>query len=122
MKKISILWIILIILLFFILIFIGLSVSKRTKPYKALESTIVEAMKVYYGQDINLKKLPEKNKISKISIEELENFGLPLTLNVNEDKCEAYGIVKAQSIAFSYKAFIKCENYTTNEYEKYLKY
>ena len=122
MKKITILWITLILLLTFTLIFIGLSVSKRTKPYTSLENTIVEAMKVYYGQDTNLKKLPQKNKIAKISIDELNNFGLNLNLEVNGEKCSGYGIVKAKSVAFTYKAFIKCDNYITRDYEKYEKY
>ena len=122
MKKISIIWIILILLLISTLLFIGLNVSKKTKPYKSLENTIVEAMKVYYGQDTNLKKLPQKNKFSKITIEELKEFGLKIDLKVGNDKCEAYGIVKGQTIAFNYNAFIKCNNYTTIDYEKYLKY
>ena len=119
MKKLTVLWIIIIMLLVFFLIFIGLNVSKRTKPYKDLEDTIIEAMKVYYGQDTNLKKLPKKNKITKTTINELEDFGLKLSLEVNGEKCEGYGIVKSKSVAFSYQAFIKCENYTTEEYEKY---
>ena len=41
---------------------------------KQCENSIVEAMKVYYGQDINLKKLPEKNKISKINNNNLYIF------------------------------------------------
>ena len=122
MKKISIVWIVLIILLFFTLIFIGFNVSKRTEPYKSLENTIVEAMKVYYGQDTNLKKLPAKNKITKTSIQELNDFGLEISMEVNGEKCVGYGIVKGKSIAFSYNAFIKCENYTTTDYDKYSKY
>ena len=122
MKKITILWIILIILLLSVLLFIGINVSKRTKPYTSLENTIVENMKVYYGHEENLKKLPEKNKISKINIEELNNFGIKTTLEVNGENCEGYGIVKGKSIGFTYKSFIKCENYTTSDYEKYLKY
>ena len=122
MKKITIIWIILILILVFVLTFIGLNVLNRTKPYTSLENTIVEAMKVYYGQDTNLKKLPNKNKISKISIEELNNFGLNLSLDVKGDICEGYGIVKSNSLAFTYKSFIKCKNYTTTDYEKYLNY
>ena len=122
MKKMTILWLVLIFILVIALTIIGFNVIKRAKPYTSLENTIVEAMKVYYGQDTNLKKLPEKNKIAKISIEELKSFGLNLSLEVNDDKCEAYGIVKGRSLAFTYKAFIKCNNYITKDYEKYLKY
>ena len=122
MKKLTILWIILIILLLTILLIIGINVSKRTKPYTALENSIIENMKVYYGHEDNLKKLPSKNKFAKISIKELNDFGIETKLEVNGEKCEGYGIVKGQSIAFTYKAFIKCENYKTTDYDKYLNY
>ena len=118
MKKISIIWIILIVLLVTLLTIIGINVTKRTKPYKALEADIVDAMKVYYGQDSNLKKLPEKNQKIKITIEELEKFGLKINTNINDDKCIGYGIVKGINLSHSYTAFIKCEKYTTDDYDK----
>ena len=122
MRKLTILWIILIVLLLTFLLIIGINVSNRTKPYTTLENNIEENMKVYYGHEENLKKLPQNNKISKISMDELNNFGIKTLVEVNGEKCEGYGIVKKKSIAFEYKAFIKCKNYTTSDYEKYLKY
>ena len=48
----------------------------RTKPYRELEDNIVLSMKKYYGQDTNLKKLPKNNEETKITIDELKEFGL----------------------------------------------
>lgn len=117
MKKITIVWIILIILLVTTLGIIGINVSKRTEPYKALESDIVDAMKTYYGQDTNLKKLPKANKTHKVTIGELEAFGINVNNIINGDTCDGYGIVTGKSVSYSYKAYIKCENYTTKNYK-----
>ena len=121
MKKLTIVWIILIILLVTTLGIIGINVSKRTKPYKALESDIVEAMKMYYGQDTNLTKLPKTNKTHKVTIGELESFGINVNNIINGDTCEGYGIVTGEKVSHSYKAYIKCQNYTTSNYEKFAK-
>ena len=117
MRKLTVLWIILIILLLTTLSIIGINVSKRTKPYKALESDIVESMKMYYGQDTNLKKLPSKGKTHKVTLDELKSFGITINNKIENDICEGYGIVTGENISHSYKAYIKCNNYTTKNYE-----
>ena len=117
MRKLTVLWIILIILLVTMLGIIGFNASKRTKAYKALENDIVDAMKVYYGQDTNLTKLPENNKTHKITIEELKSFGIEINNKVNDDLCSGYGIVTGKSLSHSYNAYIKCNNYTSQNYE-----
>ena len=118
MKKITIVWVICIIVLTILLTSIGIYVSNKTKPYKALEADIVEAKKVYYGQDSNLKKLPDRDRVRKTSLKELEDFGLKIDTKINNDNCEGYGVVRGQSVSYTYKAFIKCKNYETDEYEK----
>lgn len=116
MRKLTVLWIILIILLLTTLSIIGFNVSKRTKPYKALESDIVESMKIYYGQDTNLKKLPSKGKTDKVTLEELKSFGIKINNKVNEDVCNGYGIVTGETVSHTYKAYIKCNDYITKNY------
>ena len=117
MKKITIVWIILIVLLILTLGIIGINVSKHTKPYKALESDIVDSMKVYYGQDTNLKKLPPNGKTHKVTLDELKAFGLTIDNVINNDTCNAYGIVTGKMGSHSYKAYIKCNGYTTKNYK-----
>ena len=119
MNKLTILWIILIILLLSALGIIGINVSIKTKPYKALEGDIIENMKIYYGQDTNLKKLPTKGKTHKVTLKELKDFGLNINNVIKNDTCDGYGIVTGETLSHSYKAFIKCKNYTTKNYEKY---
>ena len=117
MKKITIIWIILIVLLVSMLGFIGINVSKHTKPYKALEGDIVDAMKVYYGQDTNLTKLPSSGKTHKVTINELKTFGLTINNKINDDTCDGYGIVTGKMGSHSYKSYIKCDEYTTENYK-----
>ena len=117
MNKLSVLWITLIIMLIVVLTIIGINVSTKTKPYKALESNIIDSMKIYYGQDTNLKKLPTKGNTHKVTLKELKSFGIKLENKVNGDICDGYGIVTGENISHSYKAYIKCNNYTTKNYE-----
>ena len=118
MNKLSVLCIILIVLLLSVLGIITISVSIKNKPYKVLEGNIVESMKMYYGQDTNLKKLPTKGKTHKVTLEELKDFGLTINNTIKEDTCDGYGIVTGETVSHNYKAYIKCNNYTTKNYKK----
>ena len=89
----------------------------RTKPYRKLEDSIVEVMKKYYGQDTNLTKLPKNNERVRISIKELKDFGLEINNKVENDTCEGYGVVTGLNVSHKYKAYIKCNKYTTKNYE-----
>ena len=89
----------------------------RTKPYRKLEDKVVESMKKYYGQDTNLKKLPKNNEETKININELKEFGLKINTSIKDDTCDGYGIVTGQNVSHSYKAYIKCDKYTTKNYK-----
>ncbi|MBE6157084.1 MAG: hypothetical protein E7161_05040 [Firmicutes bacterium] len=117
MKKITIVWIILIVILITALSFIGINISNHTKPYKALEGDIVDAMKVYYGQDTNLTKLPSNGKTHKVTIEDLITFGLTINNKINNDECSGYGIVTGKMGSHTYKAYIKCNEYATENYK-----
>ena len=119
MRKLTFLWIIVIIVLIIALSIIGINISKKTADYKALESDIVDAMKVYYGQDTNLKKLPKEKETVLIRIEELISFGIDIKTDINNDKCNGFGIVKSNGVSFNYKAYIKCNKYTTSNYNKF---
>ena len=119
MKKITILWMIITVILLSALLIVGINLNKQKKPYKDLENNIVEAMKMYYGQDTNLKKLPQNKKTSKVTIGELEAFGININNIINSDTCDGYGIVTGENVSYSYNAYIKCKNYTTKNYEKF---
>lgn len=117
MKKSTKIYIMLIaITLIFLTTLISIN-NIRTKPYRKLENEIVEAMKKYYGQDTNLKKLPQNEQKVKITIEELKDFGLDINTKINNDSCAGYGIVTGLSISYKYKSYIRCNDYTTKNYE-----
>lgn len=116
MKKIRIVLIALIIVILFGLSFISINSSIRNKPYKNLEKEIVNGMKMYYGQDSNLKKLPKYKDTHKVTLAELEAFGVNINNIVNNDKCDGYGIVTGEKVSHSYKSYIKCKNYQTKNY------
>ena len=89
----------------------------RTKPYRKLEKKVINAMEKYYGQDTNLKKLPSKDKKTKITIEELRNFGIDINTTIKNDTCTGYGIVTGLAVSYKYEAFIKCNEYITKNYK-----
>ena len=119
MQKITYLWISLIIILVLFLTILGINITKKNKPYKDYENDIVEAMKVYYGQDSNLTKLPKNKDIVKVTQKELEDFGLNINISKQNENCEGYGITKSKNMSFEYKAYIKCNDYTTKDYDKF---
>ena len=90
----------------------------RKKPYRELEDNIVLAMKKYYGQDTNLTKLPKNNEKVKITIKELKDFGLDIDTKIKDDNCDGYGVVTGLNLSHDYDVFIKCDKYTTKNYEK----
>ena len=117
MKKSTKIYLALIILILVLLTTLISVNNIRTKPYRNLENSIVEAMKKYYGQDTNLKKLPKKDQTVKITINELKHFGLEINTKIKEDNCTGYGVVTGLSVSHKYESFIKCNKYISKKYE-----
>ena len=117
MKKSTIIYFVLFAITLTLLTILIAGNNLRTKPYRELENDVVLAMKKYYGQDTNLKKLPKNKEKVKITIRELKDFGLDINTKIKEDNCVGYGIVKGLNLSHEYKAFIKCKKYTTKNYE-----
>ena len=117
MKKSTIIYFVLFAITLTLLTILIAGNNLRTKPYRELEDNVVLAMKKYYGQDTNLKKLPKNNQKVKITIKELKDFGLMIDTKIKDDICDGYGIVTGQEVSHEYKSFIKCKKYTTKNYE-----
>ena len=117
MKKSTIIYFILFAITLTFLTILIAGNNLRTKPYRELESNVVLAMKKYYGQDTNLKKLPKNNEKAKITIKELKDFGLDINTKIKDDNCEGYGVVSGLKVSHEYHAFIKCKKYITKNYE-----
>ena len=61
---------------------------------------------------------PTKGNRSKVSLEDLKNSNMLEELKVDDDNCDGYVIVENTGV-IEYKAYIKCNNYTTKDYDKY---
>lgn len=115
MKSLTIIWVIIMFLVFGLLTTYGLLWTKKLTPYKELESKIEKALE-QYGEikfiynDIKGEK--------KVNIEELEANNLIKDIKVGNDKCEAYGIIKKDNLVWSYKGYIKCSKYQTKGFRK----
>lgn len=111
MKKTMYLWIVLIVGLLVGLTFIGFNTKKSNKIYKDLEKELIKTAQGYYGEQ------PSLLKNGAIIIDkELKDYKDSLNLELENDKCEGYVKVKSNMGIFEYKAFIKCNNYTTKGY------
>lgn len=115
MKKMITLWMFLAICLFGSLFFIGISLNNEYKPYRELEADMQESASVYIlMKEIKVKpgdrlKITSKDLIDSKSID---------SMSVNDDECTGYVIVKKSIDDNEYDTFIKCENYTTVDYEE----
>lgn len=114
LKKISILWGILAVLLFAFLTTMGFIYKNRTQKYKDLEEDLVKATKKYTATDFNF---PVNGQNIVITLDELKDTGLIKELRVENKKCNGYVIVSFNNVT-DYKAYINCEKYKTHGYEK----
>lgn len=114
MKKMIVAWLFIALVLVFSIYFIGLSVIKEYKPYRELEADLAESATIYMEKEKIVLRYKEKHKID---IEDLAKDKLTGNIKVGEDKCTGYIIVKKELNGNSTKAYIKCENYTTEGYE-----
>ena len=83
-------------------------------PYFDLEKTLISKTKSYYESEHSY---PAKGQSVKVTFDELKNANLIEELKVNDDTCEGYVKVENNGV-IEYKAYIKCNNYTTKDYDK----
>ena len=107
MKKNMIIWLILIVILVGGLTIIGLKIKNENKEYKTLEKKMTDVAKAYYGEKPGLLKNNET-----ISIQDLSDYDNTLTNKVNEEDVKT----TSNMCIFEYKAYIKCNEYTTKGY------
>ncbi len=116
MKKILYIWIIIAVILVGSLTFIGYKLTSENKPYYDLETKLMDAAKIYFGQ--YPEQLPDNHKtISSYKL--IQNDFLD-SIDINEEKCRGYVTVTKDYIFYEYEPFIKCENYMTKKYDSSL--
>lgn len=108
-------WIILVVSAVSVLTFIGLRFESFIKDYQTLEADLVEAADVF--MKINDIKL-NTNEEFTITTKELLEQNIIKTMNIEKDTCEGYIKVKKNISKINYKAYIKCGEYTTTDYEE----
>lgn len=114
MKKMVIIWIIIAVMLVGTLTFVGLEFQNSIKEYRSYESDVVESAQIY--MELNDVKL-DASKTLKLDLNKLIEDKYLSTNMVGEDTCEGYVIIEKTFKGIEYYPYIKCEEYTTVDYE-----
>src|SRR5574344_394012 len=104
LKKMSIIWGIILVAIFALLTVLGLKWKEKTSGYFALEDKLVSATKNYYESKY---AYPSMNNSVKIKYAELKEADMIDNLTYNDDECDGYVVIK-NSGAIEYHAYIKC--------------
>ncbi len=117
MKKTNglfIIWGILVVTLVILLTIIGFILKKTDKTYSKLEEKLVEVAEKY----VDAKFLyPSDGFTTKVLASDLIKDDYLDELKIDNDTCDGYVIVSKEMV-YKYKAYIKCNKYTTKGYEK----
>ena len=116
LKKISIIWGLLLFLIFSFLTFFALKWKAKTTPYFKLEEELVSKTKSYYEMNHSY---PAEGNYVIIPYQELKENNMIGELKTNDDECDGYVRVEKNGV-IEYKAYIKCNHYTTKDYDKYI--
>lgn len=114
MKKMIIIWVIMALTLVGTLTYIGFKFEEQVKDYQILENDIIESAQIYI--EINDIKLDYGESIKVKTSKLIEEKCLKST-EVDEDECTGYVVIKKNLKELEYNAYIKCDNYTTIDYE-----
>lgn len=115
MKKLTIVWGMVIVILFVVLTFFGFLYKNKSNVYKELENKLVEAEKKYADAHF---AYPEKGKVLKTEATTLIEESFLDNLEVENEECTGYATVTHNKTVYEYKGYVKCDNYTTKGYEK----
>jgi heme/copper-type cytochrome/quinol oxidase subunit 2 len=115
LKKYSIVWGLIVVLIFAFLTIFGFTYKEKTKPYKDLEKALVEAEKKYV--DANFLYPQDGSELKTSASVLIENNYLD-SLKKDDNECTGYATVLLNGTVYEYKGFIKCDNYTTKGYKE----
>lgn len=113
MRRISVFWGIILILIVAVLTIIGINFNKPNKVYTDMEDYLVEAAKKYVEQSF---LYPQDNKELRITHNELKDSGFIEKLEVDNNQCIGYVIVKNNELVYEYKGYVSCSDYQTKNY------
>lgn len=108
MKKTTIAMVFLAITLCGTLLFIGKRIESVNKDYVTKEKELVEIAKIYVAQG----KL-DLSEDYELTTSQMVTDGYIENVNVGEDTCSGYVLIKNKGKDYTYKPYIKCTNYET---------
>ena len=114
MKLLSFLWGLILFSIFGLLTAFGIIYNNKNKIYKDMEGSLVNATKKYVEISFAYPKEKEKLRVDYTTLKENKLID---DLKVDKDKCNGYAIVQKNNIAYEYKGYVKCKDYTTKNYE-----
>lgn len=117
LNRIAIIWGFLLVIIFILLTYFGLQWKAKTSGYTDLEVKIVDATKSYYEKEHSY---PTDGESVYVSLSDLKNDNIISELTYNEDTCDGFVIVKNEKV-ITYTGYIKCNNYTSKDYDKLAK-
>ena len=107
MKKISIIWGIVMVVIFACLTVFGFK-YQTIKEYHFLEDKMEKYAKLYVENKI---KKEDLKKNFKITLEDLQEYKPKAKFEVTDDTCDGYVKVKKTIFGYYYQANITCEKY-----------
>ena len=115
MKKITIVWGIMMVLIFALLAVFGILHTQKLEGYRELERKLANASKQYI--ELNVSYRDVENGI-RITLEQLKAEGLIEELKKDGEECEGYAFVSKPRMVVVYQGFIKCPGYTTRGFSE----
>ena len=109
MKKTSIIWGLLLLLIFGMLTAFGILWKKKNMEYVDAEKKISDLVKSY--KDASTVATGET-----IPLKELQDLDLIDELKVNDETCDGYVRIENKKGVYEYKGYISCANYSTKGY------
>lgn len=108
MHKLSIIWGVILVIIFSLLIFLGFAWKEKVEVYKKVEDEL-QSLVMKYKDAATL-----GNEEVKVELKELIEIGIVEKLS--KEDCDGYVIIKKDGYVYKYVPYIKCDNYVTKGY------
>lgn len=115
MKTLSIVWGIILIAIFTLLTIFAMQYKNKLADYHAKENEIKQNVVGVFEQHWTY---PNYGEHLKISFSELKELGLINDVEVNNDQCDGYVLVKNDEVV-NFQVMMKCSKYVSNNYNNY---
>lgn len=114
MRKLTIVWGLVILIIFAGLTTFALLWKDKNRKYKDLEKELAGKVQGYYETKY---EYPKGMEVITITKQDLINDQVIENLKIDNDECDGYVDVSNNTV-IEYTAYIKCPNYTTKGYNK----